>query len=209
MGLQLVTAATSLPVTVEDVIAELFSYEETAENAVIVEQKLREAVDFIEGQTCQRYIQSTWLQTFNAWPGYDCDGFYSFKINLAPLVSISSVKYYNSDGTQTTVSSAYYWTVTTSTPPKIAFKPTFDWPALEVGRPDAIEVRFVAGYASAGAVPPKAKSAVRMLAQYWFEQRQPTSTSVAAAPNESAPTVNELPWGLRQMIQDLSASGYT
>lgn len=208
MGLNLVTAATTLPVTTEELIAELESWADTAENSVTILAKLNEAVSFLENQTARRFMQSTWLQTFEDWP---CDrgGKLLFKIDLKPLSSVTHVKYYNADGTLTTLSSTEYWTITNSERPCVAFKPTtFSRPILEVGRPEAIEVTFVAGYASASAVPHNAKLAIKMLAAYWFEQRKPVASDSLVSPTAGAPTISEIPYGVKQIINDLNASGY-
>ena len=150
------------------------------------------------------------MQTLNEWPGADCDGYYTVKLGITPLASITHVKYYDADGTLTTVSSSDYWTITTSTPPKIAFKSTsFDFPTLEDGRPEAIQITFVAGHASKAAVPHKIKAAVKALATHWYNQRDVVVSPNVAAPTGPAASATELPYGLKALIADLNASGYS
>lgn len=205
MGLSLTTAAASLPVVLADITPELLSYTQSTANDAVVTQKLTEAVNYVEGQTQRCFIQSTWLQTFDDWPPGP------IKIDLQPLSSVSHVKYYDVDGTLQTVSSSLYWTDTNSKPPRIVFKPDFTWPAVEVGRPSAVQVTFVAGYANAAAVPAMAKAAIKMLAAYWLERPEAASVDGTASASGTASNRNgsEIPYGVMQMINMLRCDGYT
>lgn len=212
MGLTLVTDAATLPWTLADFVAEVSGYVQSSANDANCTAVLNAATKWVQNQTCRQFIQATWTQTLNEWPGVDCDGHYAIRISLAPLVSVSSVKYYNTDGTQTTVSSGDYWTITTSIPPKVAFNPDeFDWPNLEVGRPDAIEIRFVAGYTNAATVPYDLKRAIHLLARYWYELHMAASTIVASQnPVDSKPvTYGEIPFGVWSIVNMYKADGYT
>jgi uncharacterized phiE125 gp8 family phage protein len=204
MGLTLVTDAASLAVTLADISPELDSYEQSTANDAIVTAKLYEAIDYIQSQTQRQFIQATWKQTLDNWPARN-----RINIDLQPLSSVSSVKYYDADGTLQTVSTSDYWTDTNSKPPRIVFKSTFTWPTVELDRPGAIEITFVAGYASASVVPRMAKLAIKMLATYWYEQRHAVVTSSAAAPTATTPAVGEIPYGVTQIINMLRADGYT
>ncbi len=210
MGISLITDAASLPVTLADITPELLSYAQSVENDATVTRKLYEATNYFQNQTCRQLISATWMQTFNDWPDPTCDGFFAFKINRVPLISIASVKYYDLNGTQQTVSASDYWPSTTCIPPIVAFKPTsFIWPPLEIGRPDSIEVRYTAGYANAAAVPDAIKLAIKELAAYWYEQREAVVVSTSAGPTATTPALGEIPYGVRQIIADYNASGYT
>lgn len=204
MGLTLVTAATSLPVVLADISPELFSYEQSTANDAIVTAKLHEATAYIQSQAQHQFIQATYLQTLDDWPDKN-----EIKIALQPLSSVSSVKYYDANGTLQTVSTSDYWSDTNSRPPRIVFKNSFTWPAVEADRPGAVEVRFVAGYASASVVPYIAKLAIKLLAAYWYDQREATVVASAAGPTATTPAHGEIPFGVRQIIADLNSSGYT
>lgn len=209
MGLQLVTGPTSLPVTRDELTPELESWADSGENIQTLTAKLHEAVSYVEAETNRRFIQQTWLQTFDCWPELNRDGRRIFKLDLKPLSSVTTVKYYNADGTLTTLSSTEYWAITNAERPQVAFKPsTFTQPTVEVGRPDAIEVTYVAGYASAAVIPARAKLAIKMLAAYWFEQRKPVASDSLVSPSAGSPTIAEIPYGVKQIINELNASGY-
>ena len=215
MGLSLVTAAASLPVTLAELKAELLSYAQSTANDAIITQKLYEATDYVQNETQRQFIQATWKQTWDTWPDDPCgmkgNGTGPLKIALQPLYSVSSVKYYDANGTQQTVSSSSYWVDVDSKPPRVKFKPTvFAWPPTEAWRPGAVEVTFIAGYANAAAVPYMAKLAIKELAAYWFEQREAAGVPEAAAPGGTSTAVGgEIPFGVTRILNMLKADGYT
>jgi len=218
MGLTLVTDAVSLPVTLQDIKAELLSYADAPSNDAIVTAKLYEAVNYIQNQTQRQFILATWLQTFDSWSGNDPNSSNQSNswigngcsLGIQPVSSVTSVKYYNTDSTLTTVSNSDYWVDVNHKPPRVVFKPSFGFPAWEVWRPSPIEVTFVAGYANAAAVPQMAKLAIKLLAGYWFEQREAASVNSVAAPGGTGTNAGfEIPYGVTQIMNMLRADGYT
>ena len=83
------------------------------------------------------------------------------------------VKYYNIDGTLTTLTASdYYWVVTTTDPGRIVRKYDVTYPELQYGRPDAIEIAFTAGYgATSAAIPGEIKHAIKLLIANYYENR--------------------------------------
>ncbi len=209
MGLTIVTPAASLPVSLSDLAPELASYSQSVANDAVLTQKLYEAVAWLESKTCRCFIQSTWKQSFDNWPRFSLLGCNEFKINLQPLSSISSVKYYDVNGAQQTVVASNYWVDTSSLPPRIVFKNSFAWPTVEIGRPSAVEVVFVAGYENAATVPYIAKLAIKKLAAYWYEKPEAATVADSTSPNATSPTFGEIPFGVYTAVADLNASGYT
>lgn len=82
-------------------------------------------------------------------------------IRLAPIQSITHVKYYDRDDALQTFAAADYYTNLTSTPPEIRLKEAKQWPNTSLYRPNKVEVTMVAGYgATAASVPRAAKLAM-------------------------------------------------
>jgi hypothetical protein len=83
------------------------------------------------------------------------------QIRLAPIQSITHLKYYDRDDVlQTFIASDYYANLT-STPPEIRLKEAKQWPNTSLYRPNKVEVTMVAGYGStAASVPRTAKLAI-------------------------------------------------
>ena len=97
---------------------------------------------------------------------------------MAPLLAVTSVKYYNLNGTLTTLSASNYWVNTVAEPGEVQFVYDFTPPELQCGRSNAIEIEFTAGYAASGtdaekkaAVPDPIKHAMKILMTDMHEHR--------------------------------------
>lgn len=64
-----------------------------------------------------------------------------------PVTSVTSVKYYDADGVQRTVSSGNYRLDTSVAPPVIEFDDDYSFPTVD-DRADAVEIVYAAGYTS-------------------------------------------------------------
>ena len=82
------------------------------------------------------------------------------EIRLAPVQSITHLKYYDRDDALQTFSAADYYANLTSTPPEIRLKEAKQWPNTSLYRPNKVEVTMVAGYGAAASVPQAAKLAI-------------------------------------------------
>ena len=113
---------------------------------------------------------------FDSWWDFFPSVFYLPK---TPLVSVTSVKYTNDSGVETTVDSSVYTVDVDHLPPQIyqAFEQT--WPTDLRAIRKAVVVRFKPGYAVSGSLPniiaatPEAlKAAVKLLFAHYYEQRE-------------------------------------
>ena len=77
-------------------------------------------------------------------------------IRLAPIQSITHVKYYDRDDALQTFAAADYYANLTSTPPEIRLKEAKQWPNTSLYRPNKVEVTMVAGYGTTAASVPRA-----------------------------------------------------
>lgn len=77
-----------------------------------------------------------------------------------PLQSVSSVTYYDAAGAPQALGPAGYWVAPGGEPGRLLPPAGAEWPAVQAGRPEAVEVVYVAGYGDAAAVPPPAKAAI-------------------------------------------------
>lgn len=90
-----------------------------------------------------------------------------------PLVSVPSVKYYDTSGVQQTLSTSIYEVDTLSEPGCVRLAPDQVWPQTQVGKALAVEVIYVVGQA-ASAVRDDIVDAILMLALDRYEQRENT-----------------------------------
>jgi uncharacterized phiE125 gp8 family phage protein len=117
---------------------------------------LKAARQQVEADTYRRLITQTvvmYQEDFTSLLG-------PIEIRLAPLQSITHVKYYDRDDTLQTFAAADYYTNLDSTPPEIRLKEAKQWPNTSLYRPNKVEVTMVAGYGAATAVPQAAKLAI-------------------------------------------------
>lgn len=89
-------------------------------------------------------------------------------IRRAPVQSVTHVKYYDDDNELQIVETTDYITDLVSRPARLAFTDNKPYPKQ---RPNAVEIRFVAGWATAAAVPPPIRQAILMLVGSFFENR--------------------------------------
>lgn len=147
----------------------------------------------LEKRCGRAFVQQTWeLQT---------DEFEdSFEIPKPPTVSITSVKYLDEDQVEQTVSAADYALVNGGDWASSLILIGDEWPTDLAVRPDAVRIRFIAGWAPDGVVDPETdpgdyvanvpwdiKQAVLFLADHLYNNRsevmlQPTRQEIAQIP---------------------------
>lgn len=101
------------------------------------------------------------------------------ELKRPPLISVSSVKYYDEANALQTVNPSNYFT-TSELVPRVQFVDGFDAPSVYL-REDAIQVEYVAGFAPstdsppdlAANVPDKIKSAILLGVQLLFDKLTP------------------------------------
>lgn len=110
-----------------------------------------------------------------------------------PPLQSATLKYYDTDNALQTLATSEYDVDITTEPGRVlrAFSKT--WPAT-YDRPDAVQVTFVAGYATAALVPAIAKHAIKLTLSHYFENREPVVIGTIAA---------ELPHGLTRLIRNM------
>lgn len=108
-----------------------------------------------------------------------------------PILSIASVKYYDTDGNLQTWGSSNYHTDIVSTKGRVLTTSSTDWPDTQTDRPNAVEVAFTAGYADATTVADDIRQAILLLVSHLYENRQEVVTGVS---------VTALPMGYERLI---------
>lgn len=95
---------------------------------------------------------------------------YTIYLPYGPLISVTSVKYYDENEAQQTLSSTLYWVDSSSNIPRIIIKDS--WPST-YDMPNAVEVIYSAGYGAASTNVPKAiKQAMYLIIGHLYENRE-------------------------------------
>jgi uncharacterized phiE125 gp8 family phage protein len=125
----------------------------------------RQHIDGKDGLLSRALITQTWELQLDVFPTSE------IRLPLPPLQSVSSVKYDDIAGVEQTVATADY-VVDTVTPPGWVIPVTGkSWPAT-LETPNAVRVRYLAGYGNASAVPEPIKAAMKLLIGHWYENRE-------------------------------------
>ncbi len=164
-GLVLQTAATSEPVTLDEVHKQLSLGDITAHDAMLTSY-LKAARGAVERYTGRQLVTATWDYQIDRFP---C-GLDAILLPKSPLASVTSITYLAAaDGASTVMSSSDYRVITSAEPGYVV--PAWEdvWPST---RPiaGAITVRFVAG-AAVAAVPEELKGIIKMMVTNQFEGR--------------------------------------
>lgn len=110
----------------------------------------------------------------------------------APIVSITSIAYYDGDDSSQSADVGDYALKGDNDTAWIEPAGTGVWPSM-YDRPDALTITYLAGYGTSPAnVPPNLRHAVLMLAAHWFENRETA--------NHAAAMVKEIPFSVEALV---------
>lgn len=175
MGLIQLTSTVS-PVTLAEVKVQCkLDLSDTSEDAML-NGFMVAAARFCENRTHRAFMQSDWRWTGKNFP-QRLDSDQCWRVPVAPLVTVSSIQYWN--GTLQTLSPSNYIVDTTNIPGRIQFN---SFPSVD-DRPDAVQINFTAGYGAQGAnvatqqaaVPPDIDAIILMLVSTYYDNRQTMS----------------------------------
>ncbi|MEM7301914.1 MAG: head-tail connector protein [Pseudomonadota bacterium] len=129
-------------------------------------------------------LTQTWRVDRAGWP--------SDRAQELPFPDVGSVtvKYFDTDNVEQVVSSSNYELLEGVSGGFIRFLPTFDSPAINSDRSDAVRIEVTAGYGDASAVPAPLVTAIKMLVAHWYENRE--AVVVGSASTEVPMTVAAL-----------------
>lgn len=164
MPLRLQTAPAAEPLSTSDAKAHLRvtqSSDDTYIGALV--KAARQAAEL---RLNRALVTQTWDLLLDEWPS--CGEIY---IPLGGVTAVSHIKYYDSANVQQTWSSSLYLAALAG--PLARVMPVWGqaFPSL-YPRPEAVEVRFVAGYADAASVPESVKQWMLLAVGHWYEHRE-------------------------------------
>ena len=175
MSYTLVTAPTAFPVTLEETKIFLRLNDISLEDSFI-NLLIQAATRSAEIYTQRRFITQTWKYSLDVFPNkMKPGGFWPGVIMLPypPCQSVTSVKYYDSQGTQRTLqANTDYVVESDSEPTRIVPAPNRVWPATQTDRTNCVEIIFVCGYGADGTfVDPMIKQAILLTVAHFYENR--------------------------------------
>ena len=160
MTLVRITAASSYPVSLIE--GKAHCRVDTADHDTIISGFIAAATYRAQRYTGQAYGAQTWEWVLSEFP----DG--EIEIPIGPIASVTSVKYYDVDGVERTISASDYQVDTVSANGRVI--PDTSWPTAGT-TVNAVRVRFVVG----DAAPLDVKVAILLMVGHWFEYREEAS----------------------------------
>ena len=189
MRYSLVTAPAVEPLSVQDVIDQCQLGEIPDDQRLRVSAYITGARQLLERRLRRQFCTATWKLYLDRFPG---------EIQITdklPVKTITHIKYYDANGTLTTLTPAatYYQSDLTSEqrPARIMPAHGTNWPSVRSEIYNAVEVQFTAGYGAAADVPAAIKNGMLLLVANWYENREQTIVGVS---------VSQLPWGVEACI---------
>lgn len=132
---------------------------------------IKAARRWCENETGLAFITQTWDFGVDCFWGAD-----SLELPRAPLQSVTSITYVDTDGDSQTLDSDTYTADTATMPGRIYLAYSQSWPDTRA-QPLAVTVRAVCGFGDASTdVPEEAIHAVKMLVGTMYEHRETTIT---------------------------------
>jgi len=161
-----ITPPAAFPISTAE--AKLHAHVDQDDEDALVDVMIGAATGAAQRETGRQLMPATRELVLSAWPSASA----RIPIPTPPLSSIVSIKYQDGDDVEQTLAEGTDYEVDTAWEPGTVYPSTgATWPTV-FDRPDAIRIRFVAGYADADSVPDAAKIAIRQLVAHLFRQRE-------------------------------------
>lgn len=174
-GIVLVTGSVEEPITLEEAKVHCRVDPDITEDDEYLRALIAAARDKIERDMDLSLVKQTWRLSFDRFPAWE------IRIPRSPLIAVTTLKYYDTSGTLTTLSSSTYEVDTDSRPSRIQPAWGYSWPATR-NRTSAVQVTFTAGFGtSAASVPAGLRQAVKLLVSHWYTYREPVLATGAVA----------------------------
>lgn len=182
------TDAAIEPVTAEEVDTFLRGDGELAgAESDFIDSLITSARMYIEDHTRRALITQEWTMTLDTWPSKAgslgwWDGVRegaisqassrSVELPMAPLLSVTSISTFDQNNEETVFDASNYYLDTLATPGQLILNDGTVWPTFTRTR-NGIKIVYQCGYgANVTDVPAPLRTAVKMLASHWYENRE-------------------------------------
>jgi len=168
---KLVTAPEFMPISMQ-IAKKQIKMEDVDADDDLIELQLGSAVEEAEIYLGRSLMKQTWAMYPVQWADKIIVG------NHNPVLSITSVKYFDSDGVEQTIPSDQYKLSSASNQAVIQFNALFESPDLEEDNLEPIVIEMICGYnagnesAQKGAVPKPIRSAILLKLSALYEMRE-------------------------------------
>ena len=183
LALEIVNAPDEAPISVTEGKLHLRIDADLTEDNNLIGAMIKAATNNAQDFTHRQFMSAEYDLFLDAFPAVICPP-------RPPLVSVTSIKYFDTDGNEQTIDAADYQVDAKSTIGRIIPTEGKSWPAVGYGM-NRVTVRFVAGYGVRDNVPDEIKAAIRLTLGHLYEHRENVLVGVAAT---------ELPLGAKSLL---------
>lgn len=173
MALKLITAPVTLAVSLVEAKAHLRV--DSTDDDTLITAMIGSATEMAEQMTGRALMAQTWELSLDAFPS-------EFELTRVPAQSVTSITYTDTAGVSTVYSSLLYVLDNADDHGAAHVHPVYGsvWPAAR-DEANAVKVRYLAGYASAAAVPESFKSWIKLMVGAMYENREAETMSNGSA----------------------------
>lgn len=155
----LVTAPLSEPVSIDEVKPHARITDDNSD--LVLDSFIAVAREAAEAYMGRGLLTQTWKLVLDGWANV------TPLPMAAPLQSVTSVTYYDENGTQQTLATSVYAVDAVSRPGTVSLKPDQSWPSLQSARLNGnVEITYVVGWTTADLVPERIKQGIRQYVTY-------------------------------------------
>lgn len=174
MTARLITAPATEPVTLAE--AKLHLRVDASDEDTLITSLISVARHECENRTGRALITQTWELTRDCFAD-------EMELPQPPLQSVSSVKYFDTSEVEQTLASSVYRVDSYSQPGRVTLAYEETWPDIALEYPNAVAIRYVAGYgAAASSVPPPLKQWMLLHIGHWYANREAASKDLRTLP---------------------------
>jgi len=137
---------------------------DTAEDDMIT-MFIKAAREMVEEYTRRALLSQTWELQVDSFSEV------VYPLEKTPVISITSVKYYDTAGTEQTLDVAYYILDQGEEPNSLLLASGYTWPQVR-GFKNDVKIRWVSGYASSALVPAPLRAAMLLILGHLYENRE-------------------------------------
>jgi uncharacterized phiE125 gp8 family phage protein len=171
MSLTLIEDSEFEPVTLEQ--AKLHCRVDTTKDDELIWSYVQTARRRVETMTKRSLGNETWEWRLDRFPK-------EFDVPRAPLRSVTSITYIDTDGAEQTLSTSLYTVDVYSIPGRIVKAYNQEWPDT-LGHIDDVTVTFESGYATQDDVPPEIQQGVLLIVGDLYENREDSAERTLAS----------------------------
>ncbi len=192
---QVATVPATEPVTLDEVKRHLRIEITNSDDDDLLNDLTQAARSRAEAFLNRRLVTQTLDYFVDAFPATDF-----IELPGGRLQSITSLKYTDSDDSETTWTSTNYFASTTDEPGRLNLAYNISWPTATLKPRDAIVVRYVAGYGAASAVPYGIRAGIMLAIGHIFHNRSEVVIQQGVTAIEIPQAAEALWWPHRILI---------